>query len=341
MMNNLLRTMSKDMNIEVYQDESDESFVYRLCYSALGQWCLSTASNSIGGVSGTTKHNQTIVLTDLLARYCELFPTIAGRFFDISNQQNSFPIRIRRVYEETGYLLTDSSNNNHLTNYNRTIRIGDKFLFFGSTHKSLSVNGLGVFTNPTDYLVALKDFLIRDSLSSEAYFNIRFDPIDFYERDIDASELEFFNPKANTVPSMSWIRSQKTECTVARKSELGSFYRVMRIGDQLQFADEPIEQQSDSFTSYEYRRLYFALKAHYGNPLKATITQLDNLYSRICVGGHLPSREYYLMLLLSWPERHAFDKGAFIIRNDLLIGVIEALTNIGIEFTGGPQNAKS
>jgi len=331
MMNDLLKTMSNDMNIPRYRNESDESFVYRLCYSALGQWCLSTAMNMTGGTVGTTKHNQTILLNDLLSRFTELFPYITNRFIDPSNQQTSFSISVRRAYEETGYLLTDSDNHNRIANYGRTIRAGDKFLFFGLPCEHCEVNGLGVFANPTDYLVVLKDFLIRDSLSSEAYFNSRFDPIDFYQKDIDLSELEYFNPKSNNAPSMSWGKKPTTDCTVARKTETGQFYRIMKVTDNIQFADEPVEQQSDIFTSYEYRRLYFALKFHYDNPLKATITKFDELYSRIRIGGHLPNREYYLLLLLSWPERNAFDKVHFIIKNDLIADAIDALSDIGME----------
>ena len=338
MMNDLLCAMSNDMNIPRYQNESDESFIYRLCYSALGQLCLSTAANSTRSAVGTTKHNQTIVLSDLLSRYRELFPQIAERFVDSSNQQTSFSVSVRRVYEETGYLLTDSANHNRIANYGRTVRIGDKFLFFGFSRKTHEVNGFGTFANPTDYLISVKDFLIRDSLSSEAYFKIRFDPIDFYERDIDLSELEFFNPKSNNVPSMSWTKKPETDCTIARKTKAGPFYRVMKINDEIQFSDDPIEQQNDGFTSYEYRRLSFALKSHYSNPLKATITKLDELYSKISIGGHLPNREYYLLLLLSWPEQDAFDKVNFIIRNDLLVDATTALADIGIEIKGGRPN---
>lgn len=338
-MNDLLKTMSNDMNIPRYRNESDESFVYRLCYSALGQWCLSTAMNMTGGTVGTTKHNQTILLNDLLSRFTELFPYITNRFIDPSNQQTSFSISVRRAYEETGYLLTDSDNHNRIANYGRTIRAGDKFLFFGLPCEHCEVNGLGVFANPTDYLVVLKDFLIRDSLSSEAYFNSRFDPIDFYQKDIDLSELEYFNPKSNNAPSMSWGKKPTTDCTVARKTETGPFYRIMKVTDNIQFADEPVEQQSDIFTSYEYRRLYFALKFHYDNPLKATITKFDELYSRIRIGGHLPNREYYLLLLLSWPERNAFDKVHFIIKNDLIADAIDALSDIGMEIKGGQPHA--
>lgn len=332
-------TMSRDMNIPRYKNESDKSFIYRLCYSALGQWCLSTAMNSVRGTVGTTKNNQTIVLNNLLSQYCELFPQIVEKFVDVKNQLTTFSIFVRRTYEETGYLLIDSDNHNHIANFGRTVQIGKKFLFFGFSDKIQEINGLGVFASPANYLINLKDFLIRDSLSSEAYFSTRFDPVDFYERDIDLFKLEYFNPNSNNVPSKSWIKKPETDSTIARKTELGPFFRVMKITHELLFADEPIEQQSDSFTSYEYRRLYFALKKHYGTPLKATITTLDEMYSKIHVGGYLPNREYYLLLLLSWPERNAFDKTNFIIRNDLLNSIAEILINIGINVTGGQPNA--
>jgi hypothetical protein len=338
-MNDLLNTMSFDMGVLRYENEPDESFAYRLCYSALGQWCLSLARNSIEGIVGTTKHNQTIVLNDLLSRYNKLFPQIAEKFIDTRNRQTSFSVSVRRAYEETGYLLADGDGHNRIANYGRSVQIGDKFLFFGVPGTTYEVNGLGIFARPTDYLVDLKDFLIRDSLSSETYFYTRFDPIDFYKRDIDLSGLEFFNPKSSNVPSKSWVKKPKTDRTIARRSETGPFYRIMKVTDEMQFADEPVEQQSDNFVSYEYRRLYFALKAHYDNPLEATITKLDELYSRIRIGGYLPNREYYLLLLLSWPERNAFDRVGFIIRNDLLVSATTAFVNIGIKINGGYPNA--
>jgi len=128
----------------------------------------------------------------------------------------------------------------------------------------------------------------------------------------------------------------ETDCSVARNGKLGPYFRVMRDENgSIQFADEPIEAQDDSFDSYEYRRLYFALKAHYHNPLKATISRRDSDYSKIRVRGHLPNREYYFLLLLSWPENNAFDKVNFIIRNYFVPEVVSVLINIGIEVNGG------
>jgi hypothetical protein len=301
----------------------------------LGQWCLTTAKNVTVNSLGTTKHNQTIVLNDLLTRYTELFPAISERFVDKGNQQSSISVSIRRIYEETGYLLTDENNRNRLANFGRSITIGNQALFFGLPRKPYTVNGLGVYSTPTEYVVTEKDFLIRDSLTCEEYFQAQFDPIDFYDRDIDGQELEFFNPLSNKVPSQSWTKNQETDCSIARKAETGPFYRVMRTPEGIQFADDHIEAFSDSFISHEYRRLYFAIKAHYGNPLIATISKLDSVYSIIRLGGHLPYREYYFLMLLAWPEHTAFDKVNFIIRNSLLREVHIVLKHIGIEIKGG------
>jgi len=334
-MNDLLLTMASDMKIDRYRGETEESFVYRLCYSALGQWCLHTAMSSSGNITGTTKHNQTIVLNDLLIQFSELFPFISDKFINIKNQQANFPVHIRRVYEETGYLLTDSNNRNQIANYGRSIPIGNTALFFGIPNVTHGINGLGVFTCPTEYMVSAKEFLIRDELTYEEYFQSRFDPIDFYDRDIDLDELEFFNPRSNNVPSQSWGKRLETNFTLARKSETGPFYRVMREEATIQFADEHVEQQNDSFTSHEYRRLSFALKAHYKKPLKATIIKKDEGYSKIRLRGHLPNREYYYLLLLSWPENNAFDKVNFLIKNTLLQEATDVLVNIGIEINRG------
>ena len=338
MINDLLLAMSFDMNIERFYGETEDFFIYRLCYSALGQWCLRTTQNLLNGVIGSTKYNQTIILNEKLVRFSELFPNIANMFMDINNRHVNFSVHIRRVYEETGYLLTGNDNQNRIANYGRSISFDNKALFFGIPITEYSVNGLGVFAYPTKYIISSKEFMIRDDLSCEDYFRSQFDSIDFYERDIGLDELEFFNPKLNRSPSLSWGKQMEVECTIARKNRVGPFYRVMFMSDVLKFAEEPIEQQNDCFTSHEYRRLYFALKEHYKTPLEVNVTKIDMNYSKIRIGGYLPNREYYYLLLLSWPINNAFDKTNFLIHNDLLPEAIAVLVAIGVKIKGGNIN---
>jgi hypothetical protein len=338
-MRELLRTMSADMGIDRFRDELEDSFVYRLCYSALGQWCLRTAQNSLDGDVGTSKHKQTMMLNELVSRYSELFPCITDKFVDVSNSQMNFAVHVRRVYEETGYLLTGDDSQNRIANYGRSIPIEKTALFFGIPDTTYTINGLGAFSKPTAYTVSARDFLIRDNLTCEEYFQSQFDVIDFYDKDVNLDELEFFNPLSNKAPSQSWGKRMETDCSVARKSVNGPFYRVMRSADaSLSFADEPVEPQRDRLVSFEFRRLRFALKAHYKKPLKADVIKQDEKYSKIRVAGHLPNREYYYLLLLSWPVSNAFDKVNFLMRNDFIPEVAATLANIGIKVQGGNVN---
>jgi len=339
-MNELLTAMSDDMGINRYKNESEDLFSFRICYSALGQWCLRISQNFSDGIIGTSKHNQTIIINELLQRYGKLFPSVVDKFIDARNPQMNFPVHIRRVYEETGYLLTDKSNRNQLANFGRSIPIGNTSLFIGIPAKGYAVNGLGVFSPLATFSYTTRDFLIRDKLSCEEYFESRYDITDFYEKDIATDELQFFNPLSANVPSQSWSTKMVTDCSVARKSELGPFYRVIQISDKsLLFADEIVEPQSDSLISYEYRRLFFALKAHYNNHIRAGIIEQDEEYSKIRIGGHLPNREYYFLLLLSWPVYHSFDKINFLIKNDFLSEVTAVLENIGVDVQGGRADA--
>ena len=71
------------------------------------------------------------------------------------------------------------------------------------------------------------------------------------------------------------------------------------------------------------------------NGVRYDIEKIDDIYSKLIVQGHLPNREYYLLLLVSWPDRYAFNKTEFIIKNSFLPFVSEVIANLGIEVIGG------
>lgn len=334
-MNTLLTTMSEDMGILSYQNESYSSFVYRICYSALGQWCLKTSQNLCGDIIGTSKHNQTSVVKKLMLHYSEIFPEISGKFSDGIVASVNFPVHIRRVYEETGYMLTDQNNKNRLANYGRGIVIGNEILYFGEFKDNFNVNGLGVFQKRAEcnaaFILKINDFLIRDTLSIESYIKGKYDFLDFYIKEIDLNEYEFFNPLVKKSPSQCWSKKCYSEYSIARKDELGPYYRVIKdSGGSIMFADETSDTQNDNSTDYEYRRLYFALKFYYNNPLIARIHRIDEEYSRLRIYGYLPNREYYFLLLVSWPIYSAFDKCNFLIKSTFVPDIEIMLNNIGI-----------
>lgn len=327
-MNELIRAMSSDMKIIPYEGEPPESFVYRIIYSALGRWCLE-AARAEGGIS---KHGQTILLNDLTEKYCELFPTIKEMLFQKSKTPLS--LFIRHLYEETGYLITDSKNQNHLVSYHRGLVIGSRHLLYGLS-KCADMEGLGSFSEDVSYTIPWREALLRDSLTCEEYVSSAFDVTIFSQRDVTEESLQYFDPNRNAAPSSSWGDEMVTNMTIARNVSNGAYYRVMRYNDEILYFEEVPNLGTDGLTDFEYRRLYFALKNINGHPVRAQIQSLDNLYAKISLGGHLPNREYFLMLLCSWPCRMYCNKREFIIKKENLLFINEVLKNLGIDTVGG------
>ena len=327
-MNKLLEAMASDMNIQRYLRESETSFEYRVILSGLGQWCLRSAASPDEGV---TKHSQTLLLNSLQEKYMDLFPETKTMF---ETETFSVAVFIRRVYEEIGYLFSDENNKNHIANNGKCIAIDDGNIYFGNFEPA-SISGLGVITNHyAPLLTDWRNILIRDKLTWDQFIANQYDIVLFEDRDISVDEVQFFNPLSHNSPSSSWENRMTTDRTIARKTPNGPFYKVMQSNNGLIFCEEPQNVNADELISFEYRRLYFALKKAYDNPLRAKIKALDDEYSELIIGGHLPNREYYLLLLCAWPYQQVFNKNKFIIKNQALALIKDVLSNLAIEIKG-------
>lgn len=328
-MNELIDIMSDDMNIHPYTNEPAEYFGYRVIYSALGLWCLTSALSEKEGKRGISKNAQSILLHDLSKKYVELCP-MAKRFL-FASRNIDIAIFIRNIYEQTGYLLTLDNNYNVLNNSGETIKVSEtEYLYFGLPATYYIVNGLGIHCRNGRHEVKLNDFLIRDSLTPEEYIKVKYDECDFNERDIDVAELEFFNPFYYGNISNSWHGYMKSNMTMARKSKMGPYYKTIRKEDgTILFADDSSEDELDALTGAEFRRLYIALRYHYDNPMQLLICPIDEAYSYIRILGQLPNREYFYLLMNAWPRYGFFDRNHFIIRNELTIQTAEVLGAIG------------
>lgn len=334
-MNELINIMADDMNIRPYTNEPVESFGYRVIYSALGLWCLKSALSEDENKKGISKNAQSILLHDLSKKYIELCPMAKHSVFVSRN--TDIAVFIRNIYEQTGYLLTLDNNYNVLNNSGETVRISDTdHLYLGLPATCYIVNGLGIHSGSGKHEIKLNDFLIRDSLTPEEYLKVKYDECDFDERDIDVEELEFFNPFYYGNVSSSWHGRMKSDMTMARKSTMGPYYRVIRKEDgMLLYADDNSTDELDALTGAEFRRLYVALKQHYDNPMQLLLCPIDEEYSYIRILGQLPNREYFYLLMNAWPRYSFSDRNNFIIRNELTAQTAEVLGKIGFTARNG------
>lgn len=197
---------------------------------------------------GISKNAQSILLHNLVEKYISLCPEIKNRLL-VSRNVNIATF-IRNVYEQTGYLLTQEKNSNVLNESGETITFTDReCLYLGLPESGYSVNGLGIHIENEGKEIALKDFLIRDSFTPEEYLSVNFDECDFDIRDIELEELEF-DPYYYGNFSKSWSKYMKTDITMARKSSLGPYYKVIRKSDGLYlFTDDNSKDNPDALTA--------------------------------------------------------------------------------------------
>jgi hypothetical protein len=328
-MSDLLRTIARDLSIEPYCGESDSDYCYRVCYSALALSLLYSARSVDSGRMGISKKGQTEWVQRVLTEYEKHLNLDISR---LTRESNSFIAQCRKVYEETGYLVPDGSGWEVVASYGRTVPVGDGQLYFGIPNEIAFALGLGFYTDIPQNEATLFDTFLRDTLTSDEYIAGLYNPLDFDYRDIDQSTLEFFNPSLKKPPSSSWGAEIRARRTVARSNTYSTMYRVICEDDgNLLFADISYPSAKDSLTSYETRRLFFALKEQYGEPAVAWFNKIDEKYYEIRLSAQLPNREYYFLLLCTWPKKDAFDRITYVTTAETLPTIEMVLHNIGIK----------
>lgn len=333
-MHKLLNTMATDMGITPYDNEPEQSYAYRIMYSALGLWCLNSALGDSGEKDGISKTAQSILLHRLLNKYMALCPSVRDMF---KGPKNDFAVFIRAIYEQTGYLLTLDNNYNILNHGGQTIHTGEEdWIYFGIPDGQFRVDGLGIHINQGKNETFLYDFLIRDNLTPDEYISANFNECDFIKRDIELSELEFFDTRSAKPISKSWSKRMPSDITMARKDVMGPYYRLM-FNDKNEpvLAEEKQFDDSDLMTGAEFRRIYAALRYYHRTPMQMLICPIDDKYTHISILGQIPNREYFYLLLTGWPKRNIGDRNNFIVRNELVPRCVEIMENLGFKIREG------
>ena len=193
---------------------------------------------------------------------------------------------------------------------------------------------MGIYNDLSTDCISWREFIVRDSLTVNQYVNANFEIVSFDKAQNQLDDIQYFNPLSQLSPSQSWGTKAYTNYTIGRKSAIGPFYLIQNYDGEIFCCLERASDTSETITAFEYRRMYFALKAYYNNPVKMRVHRVDSEYSRLRFSAHLPNREYYLLLLLSWPDKYAGNKTEFLVKNVFLEFITEVMINLGIKVIG-------
>lgn len=331
-MNSLLEAISNDLGIIPYYNEKIEQYVNRIIYSSISLWILTLSYSTSDNSRGISKSLQTVIARDTLSKYLNYGGVDQSYFILEGNRQrDSFVTHIRNIYEETGYLLADSNSYSVLLNSGNSVPVDDFFLYFGLPKEIDYMFGMGIYVKNAKKRDDIFKMMLRDHCSPEEYLNTKYNILDFTQRAIDLDDFTFFNPKLPRNPSSSWEQKMATDETVVGNQATRTYFRVINYEGTMFYAEESFGRNTDRLTGNETRRLFIALKHKYGYPVKAWINRIDDNYYRLKLSSHLPNREYYFLLLLSWPVKSAYDRNEFIIPKKTLSIIESILGNIGID----------
>ena len=323
----MIETMQKDMSIEPYDGEIDSSFIGRLLYSSLGLWSL-VLSSSDGGI---TKVAQTKILENVIAKYLNRYPNAMKYFVKDENDLKEIIHHIRYTYEAMGYLLPEKERE-YLTDINRAVKVGtSSYLSYKFNPNQITMNGLGIYCGKKENLLSVNELLIRDSLSYTEYVDKFFDITEGdYIYNIEVDNLLFFNPRSEHSLSKSWENRSNTPLTIAYDKVNKIYYAVIDNQNEKIYAKLSNYDAGNELTDYEYRRVYFALKSYYNNPVIYTLEELDSKHCLLKINSHLPNREYYFLLMSAWPDGSAYNKTSYIVKKDFIEIISKLLGNMGI-----------
>lgn len=325
-MNKLIQRMAQDLNISMFSGETEDEFVNRILYSALGVWCLNLAERKGATGHNATKTYLTRELNKLFALYIQLFPQFA-EFVG----ETDIGLFIRTIYEELGVLVC-KNDVIQTAKYGRGLDVLDDVLYFGLPEHIVRVSGLGVISKSSIYKSDINEILIRDTISPTDLIRELFDPIYFDKWDKN-TVLVFFDPRCKSNISSSWKRECKVKYTFAQNPDTKDFYRVICDENQqvqLYVLDNDTNN-SQTLTGCEYRRRYYALMHYYSSPFRVYVKPIDDEYSCIKLYGKLPNRESFFLSLISWPIKSVKNTSEFIVRNKCLSMVKYLFYNLGIE----------
>lgn len=337
-MNELINRIAKDLNIIKYSNESDEFYASRLIYSAIGLRLLTSGKKTIDKEKGITQHAQTRITKSLLKRYMGFFPQCKKYFYPRGDEtEDNLVAFIRIIYEETGYMLKVKDELYTLNKGNEFIKLSDDIsLFFGVPNDKFTMSGLGINTferinHGTEKNI--KEFLIRDDLTPEEFVDLNYCEYNFEAEDIDANNLEFFNPLSRKNIHKSWGNEKIKDKIIARDTVNNDHYKVLFDKSRdLLFFDRIINEKNDSKMSQgEHYRLHLALRSYYNNPPEAKIINIDKEYSVLTLYSSIPNREYFFLFLNGWPFKSIEDRYNFLIKNYIVESCVEVLQNIGFK----------
>lgn len=340
----LLNEISNYFDLWRYADESEESFVNRLLYSAVGEILLvSTLKKSPQNlIEGVSKTYITLRNSKYLESLWMAFPSFKNYFGDTGA---SDVIKNIRLYYELAGVLRPSD-------YGEFVELAPPLFSKIEPNLTYSRNNLGSNQRTASGLG------FYEKMGSQKYKYVSMAKL-FDLNEIDANEwtrkyirklnwqnagqldlnagVQFFNPNLNKSLSSCWINEypKNVEVTLYKKNDFDYGFAKKNdgkvLGAYIPSFYITASNPSDNMLGGEVRRFMYGLKSMHGNKAKALIEKRQK-YINIKLFSKLPIRETMVMKMCAWPVGNYDNEFEYLIPNELVNVYKQVLGNLSINF---------
>jgi hypothetical protein len=328
--NNMILTISSDLNINRFSHENDIAFAERVIYSALSCWIKTTTQdidiNSDGnGVSRAHVYDRcNSVLDGFLQRYKYLH----NYFIDLTNDKFNSVIEIRHRLFQSGDLVNVGFKTSLGLSNSKIVPItNDVCQIVGCLNDSnVSYSGIAtICKNELEF-----DMPSFDSLE---WLKNYVDKACWKKGSITLSNLEFFNAHKSSYNNYGCWENYRNDNTCN--------FKLLRIKNDYGY-EYMLEKNENGQSFYhtldyeiflktkEFRRFQFALRKLANNEPKAYIDVYDDSVS-LELKTLLPNRERIALETFAWPSVSVSENRNWIMGIEVWKYVKSLLMKLGIQ----------
>lgn len=341
--NKLINAISYELQIYRFEGESEESYINRLLFSALGLWIIqSTFDKSFienQNRKGVSKSYLTRKISKLAQEYIYLFPSFRNYLDELTVTE--FVALIREEYEKAGYLISAGFDEFVIAAPRKEARVGDKYIIMRN-HMGIintKVIGLGTFKS-LNLISDINNFtklLYIPNINAKEWTSNYIKHIRWGNSSRLGKGTLYFNDESAKSFYKCWTDCYPDKAEIALYKTNDWDYGFARKKDDniigVKIPDWLIGQEgsySEKIFDNDVRRFMYGMKALKDNKAKALLIKKTDHYN-LKLYNALPTREKTAIQFLAWRNARFADEFNYLVPSETYEVVKSLLVNLSIE----------
>ena len=329
----LYNTISKDLKIVSFENETLVDFHNRIIYSAIGKWIMQLFADrdfEDEDIYQVSKAHVSLSAQNILSSYKKVDETLNYYFIDDVKLINE----IENIYTSLGYINAGSYAFKYPI-YKNKILFDNKTLVIDLDAKAKKMRGLGIWgkchedTDMTfeefvfiknDACITFKKFVSRLNYNE---FDDNFEKVEIYN--IDKNRWDYFNEKI----------IDKYEYHILKIDD-GLDYKILKKhNNKIYQASVPsiyTKKEKDSIFKREIWRIILGLCAYNEKPVRCIISNFCGNGIKLSFKGYIfPFFEYAILKCMAWPLNDSNNINNFVTDSSMKSSICKLLKYLSIE----------